>query len=107
MGFMQKMFLIEETEVRQTADGRTYGVAFALAKTKRYRKLRKVHIPNQFTAKFASSKEKFLLIKTNSQKEKGLISNTESSMVILMWSSIFTSLYAAIKSIKYVNELHI
>ena len=52
---MQKMFLIEETEVRQTADGRTYGVASALAKTKRYRKLRKVHIPNQFTAKFASS----------------------------------------------------
>ena len=82
MGAMQKMFLIEETEIRQTADGRMYGVASALAKTKRYRKLRKVRIPSQFTAHFASSKEKFLLIKAYSQNEERLIRITESSMVI-------------------------
>ena len=86
MDAMQKIFLIEDTEVRQTAQGKTYGVVFALAKTTSYRKLHDVHVPSQFTAKFASSKDKFLLIKNYSQKE-GLIRITESSMVI--WYSLY------------------
>ena len=61
MDAMQKIFIIEDTEVRQTAQGKTYGVVIALAKTTR--KLHEVHVPSQFTAKFASSKDKFLLIK--------------------------------------------
>ena len=86
MDAMQKIFLIEDTEVRQTAQGKTYGVVFALAKTTSYRKLHEVHVPSQFTAKFASSKDKFLLIKNYSQKE-GLIRIAESSMVI--WYSLY------------------
>ena len=86
MAAMQKIFLIEDTEVRQTGQGKTYGVVFALAKTTSYRKLHEVHIPSQFTAKFAASKGKFLLIKNYSQKEEGLIRIAESSMVI--WYSL-------------------
>ena len=83
MDAMQKIFLIEDTEVRETAQGKTYGVVFALAKTTSYRKLHEVNVPSQFTAKFASPKDKFLLIKNYSQKEDGL----ESSMVI--WYSLY------------------
>ena len=32
MDAMQKIFLIEDTEVRQTAQGKTYGAVLALAK---------------------------------------------------------------------------
>ena len=87
MDAMQKIFIIEDTEVRQTAQGKTYGVVFALAKTTSYRKLHEVHVPSQFTAKFASSKDKFLLIKNYSQKEEGLMRIAESSMVI--WYSLY------------------
>ena len=87
MDAMQKIFLIEDTEVRQTAQGKMYGVVFALAKTTSYRKLHEVHVPSQFTAKFASSKDKFLLITNYSQKEEGLMRVAESSMVI--WYSLY------------------
>ena len=63
MDGMQKIFHIGDTEVRQTAQGKKYGVVFALAKTTSYRKLHEVHVSSQFTAKYASSKDKFLLIK--------------------------------------------
>ena len=82
MDAKQKIFLTEDTEVRETAQGKTYG-----AKTTSYRKLHEVHVPSQFTAKFASLKDKFLLIKNYSQKEEGLIRITESSMVI--WYSLY------------------
>ena len=82
MDAKQKIFLTEDTEVRETAQGKMYG-----AKTTSYRKLHEVHVPSQFTAKFASSKDKFLLIKNYSQKEEGLMRIAESSMVI--WYSLY------------------
>ena len=39
MTTMQKIFVLENTEIRQTGDGNTYGVTHVLAKTTNYMKL--------------------------------------------------------------------
>ena len=75
-----------QSNLAQTSQGER-NLRFALAKTTSYRKLHEVHVPSQFTAKFASSKDKFLLIKNYSQKEEGLMRIAESSMVI--WYSLY------------------
>nr|XP_022304788.1 uncharacterized protein LOC111111887 [Crassostrea virginica] len=73
---------MENTEIRQTGDGNTYGVTHVLAKTTNYMKLHEVHLPGKFTGKFSSSERKFLFIKGYSQKEEGLIRIIDKSLVL-------------------------
>ena len=78
---MQKIFVLEDVDVRQSGEGKSYGVTSALAKSSNYKQLHELFVPGKLTAKFASSKDKFLLLKGFSQKEDGLIRMSENSQV--------------------------
>ena len=78
---MQKIFVLEDVDVRQSGEGKSYGVTSALAKSSNYKQLHELFVPGKLTAKFASSKDKFLLLKGFSQKEDGLIRMSENSLV--------------------------
>ena len=78
---MQKIFVLEDVDVRQRGEGKSYGVTSALAKSSNYKQLHELVVPGKLTAKFASSKDKFLLLKGFSQKEDGLIRMSENSLV--------------------------
>lgn len=87
-GAMQKIFLIEDVDIRSNHEGRTYGVTYVLAKTTSFKQLHEVLIPARYIAKFSSSNKKFLMIRGYSQNEQGQIRILESSMV---WISQFFS----------------
>lgn len=81
-GAMQKIFLIEDVDIRSNHEGRTYGVTYVLAKTTSFKQLHEVLIPARYIAKFSSSNKKFLMIRGYSQNEQGQIRILESSMVL-------------------------
>ena len=78
---MQKIYVLEDIDVRQSGEGKSYGVTAALVKSTSYKQLHEVFVPGRLSGKFASSRNKFLLLKGFSQKEDGLIRISENSMV--------------------------
>ena len=74
---MQKIFVLEDVDVRQSGEGKSYGVTSAIFTN--YKQLHEVFVPGRLTAKFATSKDKFLLLKGFSQKIDGLIRMRENS----------------------------
>ena len=78
---MQKIFVLEDVDMRQSDEGKSYGVTSALAKSTNYKHLHELFVPGRFTAKFATSTGKFLLLKGFNQKEDGLIRMSENSLV--------------------------
>ena len=78
---MQKIFVFEDVDARQSGDGKSYGVTSALAKSSNYKQLHELFVPGRLTAKFVTSKDKLLLLKGFSQKEDGLDRMSENSLV--------------------------
>ena len=66
--------------MRQSAEGKSYDVSSALAKSTNYKQLHELFVPGRLTAKSATSKDKFLLLKGFSQKD-GSIRISENSLV--------------------------
>ena len=67
---MQKIFVLEDVDVIS-----------ALAKSSNYKQLHELFVPERLTPKFATNKDKFLLLKGFSQKEEGLVRMSENSLV--------------------------
>ena len=82
---MQNLFVPEDVEIRGTDRG-LYGV---LSKSSMYQTLRQTFLPAKFTAKFSSSKNKFLFVKGFRQSEDGIIRLSESSMVRIYLKHVF------------------
>ena len=87
---MKKVFVIEDVEMRGTDRG-LYGVVSVLSKSSMYQALHQTFLPAKFTAKFSSSKNKFLLVKGYRQSEDGIIRLSESSMVRIYLKLVFSS----------------
>ena len=75
---MQKIFVLEDVDMRQSGEGKSYGVTSALAKSTNYKQIHELFVPGRLSAKFATSKDKFLLLKGFSQKEDGLNGMSEN-----------------------------
>ena len=87
---MQNLFVPEDVEIRGTDRG-LYGVVSVLSKSSMYQTLRQTFLPAKFTAKFSSSKNKFLFVKGFRQSEDGIIRLSESSMVRIYLKHVFFS----------------
>lgn len=85
---MQNVFVPEDVEIRGTDRG-LYGVVSVLSKSSMYQTLRQTFLPAKFTAKFSSSKNKFLFVKGFRQSEDGIIRLSESSMVRIYLKHVF------------------
>lgn len=99
-GAMQKIFLIEDVDIRSNHEGRTYGVTYVLAKTTSFKQLHEVLIPARYIAKFSSSSKKFLMIRGYSQNEQGQIRILESSMVWISQLRFFSNFEIPVSKIQ-------
>ena len=57
---MQKIFVLGDVDMRQSGESTSYGVTSALAKSTNYKQLHGLFVPGRISAKFVSSKNKFL-----------------------------------------------
>ena len=66
---MQKI-LKENVDMRQSGEGKSYGVISALAKSTNFKQIHELFVPGRLSAKFATSKDKFLLLKKDLARKK-------------------------------------
>eukprot|EP00105_Crassostrea_gigas_P002262 XP_011414729.1 PREDICTED: uncharacterized protein LOC105319042 [Crassostrea gigas] len=81
-GAIQKVFLLEPTEERKNASGKTYGVTCVLAKSTNYSQVHDLFVPQRFIKKFNNTIQHSILIRKYTQKEEGSISLSESSTIM-------------------------
>ena len=86
---MQKVFVLD-VEMRGTDRG-FYGLVSVLSKSSTYQTLHQTFLPAKFTAKFSSSKNKFLFVKGLRQSEDGIIRLSVCSMVRIYLKHVFSS----------------
>lgn len=79
---IQKVFLLEPTEERKNASGKTYGVTCVLAKSTNYSQVHDLFVPQRFIKKFNNTIQHSILIRKYTQKEEGSISLSESSTIM-------------------------
>ncbi|XP_062622254.1 uncharacterized protein LOC134283795 [Saccostrea cucullata] len=81
-GAIQKIFILENTDVRTKSTGEIYGVTGVLAKSTNYSQIHDVFLPEKLIQKFKESVQKSIIVRKYSQKEDGFISLTDSSTIM-------------------------
>ena len=80
-GAQQKVFVLEDTEVRENANGTNDGVTTAVAKHTNYNTPHELYVPEKYIENMRLSVKRSIFLKGYSQKHDGTMSISESSKV--------------------------